>query len=488
MIIFNETETIAVIAQSTSQPGKRYITNLTCGYQTYHDRIYFISNYHNSSYELYSMNPDGTNITRLTNNNDLEYTVVNLSPDGTLLAFTRSNETRSWMPGYENNREIWILNLTDMTEFQVTHNNCSDSHPDFSPNGQEVCYFSSGRFPNDNASVFAIKIDGTNERQITPETQMCADPAWSKDGKEIAFTALTPGGSTVVDFEIFTINVSDISDLTQITDDDFTETDPYWSNDNQYILYDRYVGPGDWDDLNNIFADQEPWELLEYNRSSTSETKLVETIGQEGAKYAIIPTYSPDNKKILYIKYNDEYGIFRAFIDDRKGNTKELKLHFDVRWCDWGPRREYVSRPDLLVEAISYSSANRRITATIRNIGDKLLTQAIIQFSDGHPKSGGNVIGNNKTINNLASGQSTEITSDSWSNPSYGSHLLYVVVTNSTPSEDNIPNNWDYIEVYVPQANGDNGNGNGDNDDDEEPIIYGFNIIHIILITSLSSI
>ncbi|MFX1445663.1 MAG: hypothetical protein ACFFHV_19785 [Promethearchaeota archaeon] len=485
-VSIEETETVSVIAESASQPGKKYIANLTCGYQTYRDMIYFISDYHNSSYELYSMNPDGSNITRLTNNYDLEYTVVNLSPDGTLLAFTRSNETRNWMPGYNDNKEIWILNLTDMTEWQVTRNNCSDSHPDFSPDGQEVCYFSSNRFPGDNASVYACNIDGTNERQITPETHLCADPAWSKDGKKIAFNALPPGGTTMADFEIFTINASDGSDLTQLTNNGYTETDPYWSNDSQYLLYDRYIGPGDWNDLNNVFTDHQPWEIIEYNRTSSSETKLVETIGDEGAKYAIIPTYSPDNKKFLYIKYNDEYGIFRAFIDDRKGNTEELKLPFDVRWCDWGPRRAYVSRPDLTIESIIYSEANKKITTTVKNIGDTILTQATVEFSDGHPKSSGISIGSDKTINNLAPGESMQIISDSWSNPSYGTHFLYVFVTNSTPSEDFIQNNRDFIEIYITPSNG--GGGDGDDDDSKEPIIYGFNIILIILITSLTSI
>ncbi|MFX0186202.1 MAG: hypothetical protein ACFE8A_00550 [Candidatus Hodarchaeota archaeon] len=443
-------ESVNVFVQSQSQPGKNYSITLTCGVQTNRDRIYFMSDYYNGSYELFSMNPDGTNVTRLTYNKDDEHTVVCLSPDGTLIAFTRSNESNN-----ANYREIWVLNLTDMTEWQVTLNNCSDSHPDFSPDGKELCFFSNNRFPGDNASVYIISINGSNERQLTPENYLCADPSWSRKGDKIAFNALPPGGTNTWDFEIFTINATDGTNLTQITNDNFCETDPYWSKDDECILYDRYVGPGDWNDLNNVFADWEPWEILEFNRTSTLEEKLLETIGDNEAKYAIIPTYSPDNKKYMYSRYIDEYGIFRCFIDDRKGNTVELDLPYNVLWADWGPRRDYVPRPDLAVVNISsnpaYNPTNpacNEITATIRNVGDTHLTSAKVIFTDGHPKFGGTSIGSVKTISNLAPGQSIEVSSDLWLNPMLGEHFVYATILNSTPQENNILNNRNFTKFY----------------------------------------
>ena len=485
-ISIDETETITVIAQSTSQLGKNYSIYLTCGAKTYGDRIYFMSNYQTEYYEIYSMNPDGTDVIRLTYQEINKSAPLCLSPDGTLLAYSASNNSQPVDP----NKEIWILNLTDMTTRQITHNKYHDEHPDFSPNGKELCFFSK-HGGGENFSIYTIGINGSNEKEITPSelNLNCFDPAWSRNGTEIVFVAFPPGTTDLSDrsvIELYLINVTDSNDLIKITNNNKTESDPYWSKNDNFIIYARYLGPGNWDNHSNIFVNQYPFEIVQYNRTKGQEINLVNTTGYSGSRYVGIPIYSPDNQKISYFRHNNEYLIFNLYIDDRKGITEKINLPFEVVWADWGPRRDYISRPDLAVVIISYNPANPIygiITAKIKNVGDANLTSAQIQFSDGHPKSGGTLIGELKTISNLEPNQEIEITSDSWLNPTNGEHQIYVTVLNSTPREDNTQNNRNNIKIFV-KALG-TFTLDSDDDDDNDDIIESINGYTLVIFFSL---
>ncbi|MFX1394682.1 MAG: TolB family protein, partial [Promethearchaeota archaeon] len=482
----DETETVTVIAQSTSQLGKNYSINLTCGAKTYGDRIYFLSDYHTEYYEIYSMNPDGTDVTRLTYQEINKSAPLCLSPDGTLLAYSASNNSQPVDP----NKEIWILNLTDMTTMQITHNRYHDEHPDFSPNGKELCFFSK-HGGGVNFSIYTIGINGSNEKEITPSelNLQCFDPAWSRNGIEIVFVAFPPGKTDMSDMsviELYIINTTDSNDLIKITNNNKTESDPYWSKNDNFIMYSRYLGPGRWDNHSNIFVKQYPFEIVEYNRTKGQEITLINTTGDPGSRYVGIPIYSPDNQKFSYFRHNNEYLIFNLYIDDRKGITEKINLPFDVVWADWGPRRDYITRPDLAVVNISYNPVNpiyEVITTKIKNEGDAILTSAQIQFSDGHPKSGGILISEVKTISNLEPDQEIEITSDSWLNPTNGEHQIYVTVFNSTPQEDNILNNRNSIKIFI-KASG-TFKLDSDDDDDNDDIIESINGYALVIFFSL---
>jgi TolB protein len=71
------------------------------------------------NYEIYIMNADGTNQTRLTNNLVDDYNPV-FSTDGTRIAFTSLRD---------GNYEIYIMNANGTSQTRLTNNTTDDAWP-----------------------------------------------------------------------------------------------------------------------------------------------------------------------------------------------------------------------------------------------------------------------------------------------------------------------------------------------------------------------
>lgn len=94
----------------------------------------------------------------------------------------------------------------------------------FSPDGTQILY-DVGTGPT--SDIFVIAADGSNTRQLTA-TGTDYSPSWSPDGSRIAFSRSEPGGSS----DIYVMD-ADGSNVRRLTDGgaDVTNRDPVWSPD-----------------------------------------------------------------------------------------------------------------------------------------------------------------------------------------------------------------------------------------------------------------
>jgi WD40 repeat protein len=97
---------------------------LACAASPAGGRIVFTSE-RDGNYEIYSMNADGSGLTRLTNSSVFEDT-PSWSPDGTKIAFA------SVTPGGSH---IYLLDLSTGATTQLTNDSARDNEPDWSPDG-----------------------------------------------------------------------------------------------------------------------------------------------------------------------------------------------------------------------------------------------------------------------------------------------------------------------------------------------------------------
>ena len=108
----------------------------------------------------------------------------------------------------------------------------ADSAPAWSPDGKEIAFASN----RDGGGIFLIRPDGTNIRRISSATRSRA-PEWSPDGKELAFEAAD--GLRIVsatgegEHRLVRVRTSAERGLT-----------PAWSPDGKQIAFVRRVNDG----------------------------------------------------------------------------------------------------------------------------------------------------------------------------------------------------------------------------------------------------
>ena len=127
-------------------------------------KIAFISN-RDGNPEIYVMNDDGTNVTRLTNNPDLDISPA-WSPDGTRIAFnSRTGESH----------EIYVVNADGTGQTRLTNSPEHVGFPTWSPDGTKIA-FTSGR--DEDGDIYVMNADGTGTVRLTTQPGMDGLPDW----------------------------------------------------------------------------------------------------------------------------------------------------------------------------------------------------------------------------------------------------------------------------------------------------------------------
>ena len=111
-------------------------------------KIAFVSG-RDGNNEIYVMNADGTDQTRLTDNPAYD-SGPSWSPDGTKIAFDTDRD---------GNREVYVMNADGTNLINITNHPASDHHPDWSPDGTKILFAS-----NDagNGDIFVMNFNQRN--------------------------------------------------------------------------------------------------------------------------------------------------------------------------------------------------------------------------------------------------------------------------------------------------------------------------------------
>jgi len=187
--------------------------------------------------EIYLMKADGSGVTRLTHD-DVPDAAPAWSPDGTKLAFAHGPQIVFVDADGRNGRQV-----TDPGE------HVADGEPAWSPDGRLIAFTrvtntADGKL---ESAIHTVATDGTAERFLVIDA---AEPAWSPDGRRIAYSSraerslracsgsCTPGG------ELYVLP-SGGGEPVRLTTSAATDRSPAWSPDGRSIAFgsDR-SGPG----------------------------------------------------------------------------------------------------------------------------------------------------------------------------------------------------------------------------------------------------
>ena len=196
-------------------------------------QIAFSSDREDDNYEIYAMHDDGSNVTRLTDD-DADDFDPSWSPDGEKIAFA------SFRDGLDN-EEIYVMNADDGSNVtRLTDEDALDREPSWSPDGEKIA-FRSNR--DGNWEIYVMNADdGSNVTRLTDEDALDREPSWSPDGEKIAFVSnrdsIDDSENEEIDNNaIYSMNADDGSNVTRLTDDDAFYTHPGWSPDGEKIAF-----------------------------------------------------------------------------------------------------------------------------------------------------------------------------------------------------------------------------------------------------------
>jgi Tol biopolymer transport system component len=107
----------------------------------------------------------------------------------------------------------------------------SGAAADWAPDGTR--FVLAGKKANEDfLGLYVFAQEGSEPRRITPDEWEAQYPAWSPDGRRIAFTHVVPPNG----FDIWIVNV-DGSGLRQLTGEPGSDNYPAWSPDGSAIVY-----------------------------------------------------------------------------------------------------------------------------------------------------------------------------------------------------------------------------------------------------------
>ena len=215
-------------------------------------RIAFTSN-RDYNFAIYIMNADGSNA-RLVTDKTLEPGAIAWSPDGSKIAFSDGIRGVPDVVGAKPSVHIYTLNVDGTQLTKLTNDGIINDGPSWSPDGKQIA-FNSIRDPDGRFKIWVMNADGSDQRRLTnihgtSNALFYGDggPVWSPDGSKILFNGYRDFNGTrncyVVNCAELLVMNADGSNEVQLTSDPNRDGGygARWSPDGTKIVAARSFG------------------------------------------------------------------------------------------------------------------------------------------------------------------------------------------------------------------------------------------------------
>jgi Tol biopolymer transport system component len=212
--------------------------------------------------------------------------------------------------------EIFVMKVDGSEQKNLTNNPAMDTDTAWSPDGRKIA-FSSNR--DRNTDIYVMNADGSQQKRLTSNPAADRRPSWSPDGKKIGYTS----GRFREPCQIYVIN-ADGSENKLLSADTRYCGDCCWSPDGTRIVYDSARDPNV--DIYAINADGGKQKRLTDNSSEDSKAR-----------------WSPDGRKIAFFSTRD--GRAGVYIMNADGGEQKLLsvCDYHIGGCfSWSPKGDKI--------------------------------------------------------------------------------------------------------------------------------------------------
>lgn len=259
-------------------------------------KIVFVSN-RDGNDEIYLMDYDGRNQTRLTFNKVQDYMPA-LSPDSRKVAYTSYRSGKA---------ALYVLDIYEGKIIEVRTEGRTNYAPCFSPDGEKIVFCS--HIPGGNPEIFTASSSGTGVKRLTFNKAADTAPYWSPTARQIAFTSDRSGSPQIYIMDAEGSNVRRASFGGSYHDG------PAWSPTGDRIAYIARV--------ESIF------DIYILNIRSNRVTKLTESRARNES-----PTWSPDGRHIVFSSTRS--GKIQIYSMDYDGaNVRQLTFKGENKLPNW---------------------------------------------------------------------------------------------------------------------------------------------------------
>ncbi len=232
------------------------------------------------------------------------------------------------------NLEIYTMNPDGSDVQRLTAHRLPDEEPAWSPNGKKIAY--TGSLGADRG-VIVMNADGSQPVKVTSGSFFypSGSPSWSPDGMKIVYQRYDEGSGRT---DLHVVNADGTGDAKLTSTPDIGEFHPAWSPDGAKIAFSHFVPP-----CPNLVCN---FEIFVMNRDGSGKTRLTFDGDQDTA-----PDWSPDGTELVWGNLNGttEIQVMNADGSDQRSFSPAARGYqpgwspdgTQIVWSGFGPPPDF---------------------------------------------------------------------------------------------------------------------------------------------------